>query len=196
MSDHILREFKDHIDGIALLTSEAWTELEQIVRISEIGNEEFLVREGARATNEVYIARGILRAFYRSYDGEEVNVAFHTENNVLPPQYFRTKDSISHQNIHALTDVLVVEFNADQFSALRYKHESLLRYGNVIVERELEYKTQREILLLTKSAEERYQAFREIYPGLENGISQYHIASYLGITPVSLSRIRKSLATK
>jgi CRP-like cAMP-binding protein len=92
--------------------------------------------------------------------------------------------------------VVVAEFNTDQFSALRYKHESLMSYGNVIVERELEYKTQREILLLTKNAEERYKTFREMYPGLENYISQYHIASYLGITPVSLSRIRNTMVKK
>jgi len=67
-----------------------------------------------------------------------------------------------------------------------------MKYGNIIVERELDYKTRREILLLTKSAEERYLEFRVMYPGLENYISQYHIASYLGITPVSLSRIRNS----
>jgi CRP-like cAMP-binding protein len=71
-----------------------------------------------------------------------------------------------------------------------------MKYGNVIVERELEYKTQKEILLLTKNAEERYKTFREMYPGLENYISQYQIASYLGITPVSLSRIRKGLVAK
>jgi len=70
-----------------------------------------------------------------------------------------------------------------------------MTFGNVIVERELEYKTQKEILL-TKNAEERYMTFREMYPGLEKFISQYHIASYLGITSVSLSRIRKNLATR
>jgi CRP-like cAMP-binding protein len=196
MSDQAFLELKKHIDGIALLTSDAWADLEQIVRISEIRNEDFLVREGARTLDEVYLVRGILRGFYRSYEGEEVNVVFFTENNVLPPHYFRTKNQISQLNIQALSDIVVARFNSEKFSALRYRHESLMRYGNVIVERELEYKTQREILLLTKNAEERYKAFRDMYPGLENYISQYHIASYLGITPVSLSRIRKSMVTK
>jgi CRP-like cAMP-binding protein len=153
-----------------------------------------LVKEGGQARDEVFLVRGILRAFYRSFDGVEVNVAFYAENRVLPPHHFRTKEKISHLNIQALSDVVVAAFNSEQFSALRYKHTCLMKYGNEIVERELEYKTQREILLLTKSAEERYHAFREFYPGLENYISQYHIASYLGITPVSLSRIRKKLA--
>ena len=196
MSDPLILELKKHIDAIALLNSDAWVELENIVHLTEVKNEDFLVKEGALEMNEVFLVRGILRSFYRSYDGEEINVAFYTEKNVLPPHYFRTKNSISHLNIQALSDVVVAEFNADQFSALRYRHESLMSYGNVIVERELEYKTQREILLLTKNAEERYKTFREMYPGLENYISQYHIASYLGITPVSLSRIRNSMVKK
>jgi CRP-like cAMP-binding protein len=196
MSDQPILELKKHIDGIALMTSEAWNELQNIVRISEIKNEEFLFKEGTKASDEAFLVRGILRSFYRAYDGEEVNVAFYTENTVLPPHYFRTKNGVSHLNIQALSDAVVAVFNTDQFSALRYKHESLMKYGNVIVERELEYKTQKEILLLTQNAEERYKTFREMYPGLENYISQYQIASYLGITPVSLSRIRKGLVAK
>ncbi len=196
MSDNTILELKKHIDRIAFLPPDAWIELENIVHISNIENEGYLVREGARATNEVFLIKGILRGFYRSFDGEEINVAFYTENSVLPPVYTRTKNNTSQLNIQALSDVVFGEFNADQFTSLRYKYDSLMKYGNVIVERELGYKTQREILLLTKNAEERYLAFRELYPGLENYISQYHIASYLGITPVSLSRLRKSLVTK
>jgi len=194
MSDLLVLELKKHIDSIAPLTSDAWVELENIVRLTEVKKDDFLVREGALTADEIYLARGILRGFYLSYDGEEVNVAFYLENNVLPPHYFRTKNQTSQLNIQALSDVAVVEFNTEQFTALRYKHESLMKYGNIIVERELDYKTLREILLLTKSAEERYLEFRLMYPGLENYIAQYHIASYLGITPVSLSRIRQSVA--
>lgn len=180
---------------MTLLSALAWTKFEQILRISDLKKEDFFVREGAPATDEVYLARGILRAFYRSYEGEEVNVAFFRAKDILPPHYFRTKNRISQLNIRALTDALVVKFDSVMFTELRLKHDSLYKYGNLIVERELDYKTQREILLLTKSAEERYQAFRAFYPGLENFISQYHVASYLGITPVSLSQIRKYLLT-
>jgi CRP-like cAMP-binding protein len=196
MSGNLLQPLKDHIHAIASLPDDAWLEFENIVVVRELENEDFLVSEGGKAACEVFMLEGIMRGFYRSYDGEEVNVAFYTEHTVLPPLYIRSKSKISALNIQALSRVLVAEFNADQFTSLRYAHESLMRYGHVVVERELDYKTQREIVLLTKSAEERYLAFREVYPGLENFISQFHIASYLGITPVSLSRIRKSLAGK
>lgn len=88
----------------------------------------------------------------------------------------------------------MVEFKTEKFTALRYKHESLMTYGDIIVGRELDYKTRREILLLTKSAKERYLEFSVMYPGLENYISQYHIASYFSVIPISLSRIRLNVA--
>jgi CRP-like cAMP-binding protein len=79
---------------------------------------------------------------------------------------------------------------------LRHKYMELIKYSSLVVENELARKTQHEIFLLKKSAEERYMMFHKMYPHLENRISQYHIASYLGITPVSLSRLRKSLTKK
>jgi|GEM_PF-4701679 len=110
MSDTLNLEFKKHIDSIVLLSSEAWVELENIVHLKEIKKEDFLVKEAALTMDEVFLARGILRGFYRSYDGEEINVAFYTGNNVLPPHYFRTKDRISELNIQALSDVTYWNF--------------------------------------------------------------------------------------
>jgi CRP-like cAMP-binding protein len=194
MSENLILDLKKHIDEIALMSSNAWTDLEEIVQISELQSEDFLFKEGEKVYSEVFLFKGILRGFYRSYEGEEINVYFFTPGMVLPPLYIRSKDQISNLNMQALSDVVIGEFNAEEFTSLRYKHESLMKYGHVVVEWEVAYKTQREILLLTKNAEERYHAFHEMYPRLENNISQYHIASYLGITPVSLSRIRKSTA--
>ena len=176
------------------MSSEAWREMENIVQVTELQNEDFLCKEGEKVYNEAFLFKGILRGYYRSFEGEEINVQFFTPGTILTPTYIRSWNNVSNINIQALSDAEIGGFNAEQFTSLRYKHGSLMKYGHVVVEREVAYKTEREILLLTKNAEERYKAFHKMYPGLENYISQYHIASYLGITPVSLSRIRKSLA--
>ena len=54
----------------------------------------------------------------------------------------------------------------------------------------------REIQIVLNNATERYEFFRQEHPGLENKIPQYHIASYLGVTPIQLSRIRAKMAGK
>lgn len=105
MSDHLILELKNHVDSIASLTSDAWVYLGNIYRLTEVKKDDFLVREGVLTTDEIYLDRGILRGCYRSFDGEEVNVAFYAENNVLPPYYFRTKNQLSQLNIQALSDV-------------------------------------------------------------------------------------------
>ena len=65
-----------------------------------------------------------------------------------------------------------------------------------ILEQEWIKKEQHEIRMVTNDATTNYIIFREEFPGLENLIPQYHISSYLGITPVQLSRIRAQLANK
>ncbi|MCF1713278.1 Crp/Fnr family transcriptional regulator [Flavihumibacter sp. RY-1] len=84
--------------------------------------------------------------------------------------------------------------NALRITATRYEQLSQdPRYKNVRLaasEYLLINKFQEQINLLTKTAKERYQLLQEQYPGIENRIAQVHIASYLGITPQSLSRIR------
>ncbi len=190
----LISAFRSHIEELAGLTGEAWMDLEQIIEVTGYQGSAFYLEEGKRTTSEVFLLKGILRGFYRSYEGSEINVSFFQDGSVLPPHYIRTKNQLSLLNIQALTEVTLAEFNAETFTSLRYKHPCLMKYGNRVVEQELEYKTRREIFLLTKSAEEKYRVFREIHPGLENKIPQYHIASYLGITPVSLSRLRKNLS--
>lgn len=190
----LISAFRVHIEKLAGLTEDAWRDLEQIIEVTEHQHSAYYLEEGKRTTSEVFLLKGVLRGFYRTYEGSEINVSFFQDGSVLPPHYIRTRNQLSLLNIQALSKVTLAEFNADTFTSLRYKHPCLMRYGNRVVELELEYKTRREIFMLTKSAEEKYKVFREVHPGLENRIPQYHIASYLGITPVSLSRLRKNLS--
>jgi CRP-like cAMP-binding protein len=192
----LLSAFRKHIENVAGLTNEAWDDLEQIITVTRFKSGSLYLEAGSKTVNEAFLLEGILRGFYLSYEGTEINVSFFQDGSVLPPHHIRTKNHMSLLNLEALSDAVMAEFDADVFTSLRYKHPCLMKYGNAVVEQELDYKTGREIFLLTKNAEEKYMTFREIYPGLENQIPQYHIASYLGITPVSLSRIRKNLARR
>jgi len=65
--------------------------------------------------------------------------------------------------------------------------------GRILAEQHFILKEQREAALLLDDAETRYRQFLSDYPGLDKRIAQYHIASYIGVTPVTLSRIRKKM---
>ena len=84
--------------------------------------------------------------------------------------------------------MLVANFNEiASFYTTYPKFESLAR---VMAEYKFAIKEKREIELVTLEASERYEIFKKEHPNLENLINQYHIASYLGVSPTQLSRIR------
>lgn len=80
----------------------------------------------------------------------------------------------------------------DTFESLYKRHRCWETLGRKLAEGLYIKKEMKERLLLMNTAEERYLQFLKEFPGLEKRVPQYHIASYLGITPVSLSRIRSS----
>jgi CRP-like cAMP-binding protein len=196
MNEAVALAFKDHINKFKSLPDSAWDELKKILDFRTYKRDEFIVKENQKYNKEIFVYRGIVRGFYNSPDGTETNVAFYQDEEIICPWFARTRNGSSIVNLQVLVSAVVIEMEQDAFKALRYKYGELLYYGSMVVERELELKTQRELFLLLKSAKERYDLFRKIYPQLENKIQHYHIASYLGVTPVSLSRLRKSLVKR
>jgi CRP-like cAMP-binding protein len=188
--------FKNHINNISPIPELIWSELKNILLFRKLNKDEFIVKENQKYTKEIFVNQGIVRGFYDSKSGDESNVTFYQDNEIICPWFARTRNGLSIINLQVLTPAVIIEMEKEDFKTLRHKFGELLYYGSLVVEKELELKTQREFFLLIKSAEERYLQFRRIYPLLENKIQHYHIASYLGITPVSLSRLRKSLVKR
>jgi CRP-like cAMP-binding protein len=87
-----------------------------------------------------------------------------------------------------------VLFDAQAFVNLMIENLEIRAFGNTVLKNELLHKVEKEIGLATLSAKQRLLAFRNHFPMLENVVSHPPIASYLGITPISLSRIRGELA--
>jgi CRP-like cAMP-binding protein len=195
MKNEILTAYKDHINNITPITMDIWDEIEVILNPREIKKDEFILKEHQKCNQEIFVYKGIIRVFY--YDStEEINVSFYQDNELLCPHFGRTKNGRSNFNLQAITPAIVFEFEQDVMKKIRYKYPELIDYGYLVVENELRRKNQYEIFLSIKDAKDRYQKFLEMYPSLENKISQYQIASFLRITPVSLSRLRKKMVKK
>jgi CRP-like cAMP-binding protein len=196
MKESILTAYRDHINKLIPISQEIWNEVQELLKPKELGKDEFIVKENQKFNKEIFVYQGVIRGFYDSYAGEEINISFNQENELICPYFARTTNGISNINLQAITSAIIFEAEQDTLKILRHKYSELLLYSSLVVENELRKNTQHEIFLLTKDAEERYGMFQIMYPELENKISQYHIASYLRITPVSLSRLRKRLLRK
>jgi CRP-like cAMP-binding protein len=162
-----------------------------LVEVYEKG--DVIIDRGKRNNKEYFVYEGVCRSFLLSPEAKEVTISYFLEGSVLSPNRTRTANQISHLNFQALTKLTLASLNADKFEQLMINYIDIREFGNMILQNELLAKVEKEIGLASLNAKERLILFREKYHFLENLISHVDIASYLGITNISLSRLRKEL---
>ncbi len=185
-----MTELKTYLDTLTVLPDADWEALRPLFSATELPRGTYFAQEGRVENNLGFLRQGVVRAFYRSSNGTEYNKTFFSG-----PEFFGAYSSlVSRQpnriNVQALTDCLILKASYPDIAALFPQHRSVETLARLLAESLFLRKEKREIELVLLRADERYRRFREEHPALENLISQYHIASYLGITPTQLSRIR------
>ncbi len=180
---------RDIVNGIHAVSTGAFERLAALLLVRSLSAGQYLLREGGRDQNEYFVLKGVVRGFV----ADEVTLSFHAGGSVLTPFSARTQNGVSVLSFQALTDTRVASMKAADFARLRLADSELREFAQKVIEGELIRKTRREVDLASRPARERLLRFRQNFPALENSINHAHIASYLGITPVSLSRLRKEL---
>jgi len=188
-----IKQFRQVVNFVTPLEEAVMDDFQAIFRLQLVEKGENFISEGEIAGHVAFVCNGLLRSYYISPKGEEFNKHFFLEGTFLAPLTSLVLKIPSPLYIGTLetTRILIAEF-AD-LESLYDKHLILNKLARKLTEFAWIGKEKRETQLIMLSATDRYQAFLEEYPGLESRIPQYHIASYLGITPVQLSRIRASL---
>lgn len=133
---------------------------------------------------------GLVRVFFLNAEGVDVTNLFIFENTFYGSD-FLTMQKASVCSFEALEDCVSLALNRPVLHETIKNNIQLLLIYVGILEQSMNKKILRENALITKSATERYLDMKKEYHGIEKRVSQAHIASYLGITPVSLSRIRR-----
>jgi len=181
------------INKVSTVSEESLDLVNDLIVIEVYEKGDVFIDRGKRNNKEYFVFEGVCRSFILSPEGEEVTISFFLEGSVLSPNKTRTANQISHLNFQALTSLTVASLNADRFEQLMINHIDIREFGNKVLQNELLAKVEKEIGLASLNAKERLILFREKYHFLENLISHVDIASYLGITNISLSRLRKAL---
>lgn len=141
---------------------------------------------------EVYlILNGIARSYYLDKDGNDITKQFIKENDFCVGEGLFSSKSM--QGFEALEDIKALKFNTSELKKIILDDYYLTQTYVEYLEQNLVYKMQREYEFQVMSATERYINFRKKYRDLEKRVNQSYIASYLGITPESLSRIRRTI---
>lgn len=134
---------------------------------------------------------GILRLYYIDANGNDITRFFGTKGNISIGL-----DECQPYVVEAIEDCEFFSVEWEKFKRLASEDIYWIKIWNQLLQNSIRYKIYRESSFLTESATERYIDFKRMYPELEKQVNQAYIASYLGITPVSLSRIRRTIKEK
>ena len=173
----------------AKIPVEQWTIFEEKLAERSVRKGEYLLQAGDKALEFGIILNGIFRLCYTDKKGKEQIKAFRRDGELLGPYAEILLRIPSRTYIQAMENSRVVLINNDDFLPLYEKHSCWLTMGRLVAEKHFLAKEQREFEFLQLNVMERYKKFCEEHGPLIGKIPQHQIASYLGITPVALSRV-------
>lgn len=148
------------------------------------------IRAGDEQARECFVLDGILRSWVGDADGRSVTLDFFVGPCALTPSIVRTADGRSRIHCEVLRPARLVFFDAQLLVQQMVDSPPVQRWGDAVLRAELMRRADREWSLAALPARERLLELRRRRPGLEELVPHRHIASYLGISPVSLSRLR------
>jgi len=166
-----------------------------MLEVKTFRRRSFLLKRGDVCRHDYYISAGLVKVCYLDQNGEECIIKF------APEDYWVVDlDSFMHGKpayyyIQAVEDTEVYQISKTNYDLLLSGVPPFYKFSSDRWQAGFIALQQRLMQNLSHTAEERYQHFRQKYPGLELRIPQKLIASYLGITPVFLSMLRRKWAT-
>ncbi|MFC4098801.1 Crp/Fnr family transcriptional regulator [Paenibacillus xanthanilyticus] len=178
---------------IAEIPDEEWAYLKPYIQWETLEKGHVLLRNGERCEHIYFCASGMLRMYYHTEEGGEYNKSFIKERGFFTSYSSLILSIPSYFSIQSMASSVVASFPGRILDHLFQRHSCWETVGRKLVEQLYIKKELKERQLLLYSAEDRYRMFLKEYPDLNRRIPQYHIASYLGITPVSLSRLKKMI---
>ncbi len=140
------------------------------------------------------VQKGLFRYYYLHPSGSEYTKGFFAESTFISSYTAMIKKQPSHLAIQALEPCEILSIDYTHWQSILQAHPCWTKFLYKIMAQAFEAKETRERELLLCDATERYLIFKDRFPGLESRISQNLVASYLGITNVALSRIRKKIS--
>lgn len=171
-------------------------EITDLVQTREIKKNESLLKAGEKCDYIFYVEKGLLRFFSLNENGKEHVIQFAPESWFVGDRSSIFYDQASAFYIDAVEDTRVVLLDRDFSRNASNISRAFRNYNEHILHKHVQQLQHRINLLVSASAEERYLDFIKTYPDLINRVPQWMIASYLGITPEGLSRVRRQLVEK
>lgn len=192
----MLSKFAQYLqDRLAISAAQA-DEAVSCLKTRSFKKGELVLSAGDLKSEIYFINTGLLRCYSIDEKGKEHIIQFAPENWMMSERNSSVFNEPSYFYIDAIEDTEVVVVKKDFFPEIQHVVPEILQLNIRMLHNSIRFMQKRIDMLLSATAEERYLDFMKLYPNLTLRVPQWMIASYLGITPESLSRVRKDLVKK
>ncbi len=184
------------IERMCNIDDQAWQQLQEHSSFQTFNKHNTLLTANKKSGHLWFIFQGLVRNFYVTPQGKEFNKSFITAPSLCGSMTEVVTGNPSRFSIDALEDTTTIVISIEWFKEMSNHHSGFKTLALVLAQQLALKKEQREAELLLDDATTRYQRFLGDNPHLKGRIPAYHVASYLGITEVALSRIKRSLKSQ
>jgi len=194
-----LEQYKNILENIKRyvpLTEDDEKEFISIVRETRVKKRQFIVQPGFICTHQTYVVKGALRVYFVSNEGIDHTIQFAIEDWFISDFNSYISQTPASLFVEALEDSIVQQLAYNDVESLCDKNPKFEKFFRLTAQKAFAYSQRRVLSNLGKSAEEKYLDFLSLYPSIVHRVPQYTIASYLGMSPEFLSKVRKRLSNK
>ncbi len=184
------------IKNAAALTSESASFLAEQFEYRELQKGKLLIRIGKVADEYMFLENGFIRSYLFDTEGNEITLDFYSDHQLVFEVASFFQRIPSQENFEAMSDCTGRVLSYEKLNKLFHALPEFREFGRAILVKGFIAFKLRTLSLINKTAEERYRLLMESKPEIFHHAQLKHIASYLGITDTSLSRIRKSFTQK
>lgn len=182
----LLRNIRRHVE----LTDDEADRVLAVARLTSVKRREWIIEPGKVCQYRSYIVKGAFRVYHIDKKGKEHTVSIGVEDWFVTDFLSYITRTAAENYAEALENSLIVQLHYDDIEPLCSSIHNLSEYFRLTTERAFAYSRRRVISSIGKSATERYLEYADLYPHIVNRVPQYVLASYLGVTPEFLSKIR------
>ncbi|WP_373708883.1 Crp/Fnr family transcriptional regulator [Kaistella sp.] len=191
-----LQNISNYLSEVLEIPKEAVATCGNLYTLKKVTKNELLLSEGEICMDTFFVEKGLLRMYSLDRNGKEHIIQFAPENWLISDRSSLNFNQKSKYYIEAVEDSEVFLLSKDFFTSMVEKFPQTAENNDMLLQKHIRNLQNRVNSLLADTAEERYMTFIKMYPEILLRVPQWMVASYLGITPESLSRVRKELARK
>jgi len=190
------RNILDNIKRYVALSEDDEKQFISIIRTSEIKRKQFIVQPNHICLHQTYVVNGAFRSYFINKEGIEHTIQFAIEDWFISDFNSYIGQSPASLFVEALENSIIHQVAYEDVENLCSKNPKFERFFRLVAQKSFAFSQRRVLSNLGMSAEERYLEFFNLYPSIVRRVPQYALASYLGMSPEFLSKVRKRISLK